>query len=87
MNAIFKMLSNLFSSKANIATLVFMVAAGYFLITEHTAHVLSAAPYLLLLACVGMHFFMHAGHGSHNHSEHKGDVDQEQEEENERLDA
>ena len=56
-----------FSSKSNTALLVFLVAAGYFLVKEHTVHLLTAAPYLLLLACIGMHFFMHGGHG-HNHS-------------------
>jgi hypothetical protein len=29
-------------------------------------------PYLFLLACPLMHFFMHGGHGSH-HSDDKGD--------------
>jgi len=45
----------------------FLAVAGYFLVTEHTAHVLSALPWLLLLACPLMHLFMHHGHGGHQH--------------------
>lgn len=79
MEAILRKLSTFVSSRSNLALLVFMVAAGYFLVTEHTAHLLSAAPYLLLLACVGMHFFMHAGHGSHNNHVHKSSADNDEE--------
>ncbi len=42
----------------------FLVVAGFFLLTEHLAHVFGALPYLLLLACFLMHFFGH-GHGGH----------------------
>jgi len=81
MNSVVKIISRLFSSKTNLAIVVFMVAAGYFLVTEHTAHLLGAAPYLLLLACVGMHFFMHGGHGSPGKHEHNNDskINQEKE--------
>lgn len=81
MNPILSMLSNLISSKRNLAFVVFVVAAGYFLVTEHKAHLLGAAPYLLLLACVGMHFFMHGGHGSHSDQDHKGNAENNQEKE------
>jgi Protein of unknown function (DUF2933) len=43
----------------------FLIVAGFFLLTEHTAHVLGALPYLLLAACPLMHLFMHHGHGGH----------------------
>ncbi|PWU18867.1 MAG: hypothetical protein C5B49_06545 [Bdellovibrio sp.] len=43
---------------------------GFFLITEHTAHVIQVLPYLLLLACPLMHIFMHHGHGGHHHHHH-----------------
>ena len=49
----------------------FLVIAGYFLFTEHRAHVLPYLPFLLLLACPLMHFFMHRGHGNGGH-EHGG---------------
>lgn len=44
----------------------FLVVAGFFLLTEHTAHVFGALPYLLLAACPLMHLFMHHGHGGHS---------------------
>ena len=59
-------------SKANIALIVFLLIGAYFLITEHKAHLsgwLPYWPYLLLLACPLMHFFMHGGHGGHGSSE------------------
>lgn len=49
----------------------FLAIAGYFLFTEHRAHVLPYLPFLLLLACPLMHFFMHRGHG-HGHGGHGG---------------
>jgi DUF2933 family protein len=50
-------------SRWTIGLLVFLVAIGALLFTEHRAHVLGALPYLLLLACPLMHVFMHRGHG------------------------
>jgi hypothetical protein len=47
----------------------FIVVVGFFLLTEHTAHVFGVLPYLLILACPLMHLFMHhgdrGGHGGH----------------------
>jgi hypothetical protein len=40
-------------------------ALGVYLLATHTGHVVSALPYLLLLACPLMHLFGH-GHG-HSH--------------------
>ena len=40
----------------------FLGVAGFFLVTEHTAHVLGALPYLLVLLCPVMHLIMHRGH-------------------------
>ena len=54
-------------SKAGIVCLGFLAVSGFFLITEHTAHVLGALPWLLPAACPLMHLFMHRGHGSHDH--------------------
>lgn len=42
---------------------------SYFLLTEHSAHVIQFLPYLFLLACPFMHIFMHRGHN--HHSEHE----------------
>ncbi len=44
----------------------FVLVAGYFLITEHRAHVVPYLPFLLLAACPLMHLFHgHGGHGGH----------------------
>jgi len=56
-----------------IAAIVFSVAAAYFLWTEHEAHVIAILPYTFLLLCVGMHVFMHGGHGGHRHGNHGKD--------------
>ena len=44
----------------------FVLIAGYFLLTEHRAHVWQYLPYALLLACPLLHLFHgHGGHGGH----------------------
>jgi len=48
--------------------LVLAVVLGFFLLTEHRAHLFGALPYLLILLCPLMHLFMHGGHGGHGHS-------------------
>ena len=56
------------------ATLVvFLGVAGFFLLTEHRAHVLGYLPFLIFLLCPLMHLFMHKGHGKHgsNDGDHK----------------
>lgn len=52
-------------SRSGAAFLGFLVIAGFFLVTEHTAHVFGALPSLLLVTCLFLHFFMHGGHGKH----------------------
>lgn len=57
-------------SRANVALIVFLVIAAFFLVTEHRAHLsgwFPYWPYLLLLACPLMHRFMHGGHGHAGH--------------------
>jgi Protein of unknown function (DUF2933) len=41
----------------------FLLIGGFYLITEHTAHLFGVLPYLLILACPLMHLFHHHGHG------------------------
>ena len=56
--------------------IVIGTVAGYYLLTEHLAHVVGALPFLLLLSCPLMHFFMHGkhgGHGGHDHGNHPSD--------------
>ncbi|PIU17155.1 MAG: hypothetical protein COT19_02325 [Gallionellales bacterium CG08_land_8_20_14_0_20_59_87] len=50
----------------NWILLAFLAIAGFFLFTEHRAHLLGVLPYLFLLACPLMHLFMHHGHGGHD---------------------
>jgi hypothetical protein len=50
-------------SKSGIVLLGFLAVAAFFLLTEHTAHVFGALPWLVLAACPLMHLFMHGGHG------------------------
>ncbi|MBO9670713.1 MAG: DUF2933 domain-containing protein [Sphingobium sp.] len=42
---------------------IFALVAGLYVVTQHWGHLLSALPYLFLLACPLMHIFMHRGHG------------------------
>lgn len=57
-----------FSSRANIVLIGFLAIGGFYLVTEHRAHLipyLGYWPFLLVLACPLMHLFMHGGHGGH----------------------
>ena len=58
--------------RATLPFAAFLAIAAYFLWQEHRAHVIEFLPWLLVLACVGMHLFMHGGHGhrdGHDHGE------------------
>jgi hypothetical protein len=59
--------SNTASSGRVIVTAVgFLLIAGFFLRTEHRAHLFGILPFLLiLLACPLLHLFMHGGHRGH----------------------
>ena len=54
-------------SRIGIALIVFLAVTAFLLVYEHRAHLLSGSGFLLVLLvlCVGMHFFMHGGHGGH----------------------
>jgi hypothetical protein len=63
-------LPSFWRSPAGIGLGVVLLVGGFYLFTEHTAHVFGALPYLLLLACPLMHMFMHHGHhGGHTHGQ------------------
>ena len=57
-------------SKFRLALLIFLAVAGFFLFTEHRAHLFGILPYLLLLACPLLHLFMHRGHGGNRGGHH-----------------
>lgn len=48
----------------------FLVIAGFFLITEHRAHLFGFLPFSLLGVCLLMHVFMHGGHGGNSKHKH-----------------
>lgn len=54
-----------FSSGRTVVLLLILTSIGVLLFTGHGAHLLGILPYLLLLACPFVHFFMHASHGKH----------------------
>ena len=41
----------------------FLVVLGFFLLTEHRAHVFGILPYLFVLACPLFHLLLHGRHG------------------------
>ncbi|MGC2518177.1 MAG: DUF2933 domain-containing protein [Burkholderiales bacterium] len=61
------------NSAGKYLLIAFLVVAGFFLVTEHRAHLFGILPYLLLAACPLMHFFGHGhgGHGRHGEKESK----------------
>ena len=53
-----------YSSRVNIALLIFLSIGGYFLATEHLAHTIQALPFVLLLIFLGVHIYLHWGNDS-----------------------
>lgn len=58
--------NGLFRSPTGYVFIAFVAIGGYFLWTEHRAHLWSILPFLILLLCPIMHLFH--GHGGHGHS-------------------
>jgi len=65
-------------SPSGIALCVALGVAGFYLLTEHTAHVFGVLPYLFILACPLMHLFMHHGHHGHGDRPSSRSSDDEQ---------
>ena len=62
-----------FRSPTGYVFIAFLAVGGYFLWTEHRAHLISVLPFLLILLCPIMHLFHgHGGHGGHGHGDHDG---------------
>jgi len=59
-------------SWGDVVLLAFLAIGGFFLITEHAAHLFGVLPYLLVLLCPLLHL-LHGGHGGghgrHDHPE------------------
>jgi quinol-cytochrome oxidoreductase complex cytochrome b subunit len=64
---------NWWRSRDGVIMLIFLVFIGFFLITEHQAHVFRALPWLIILACPFLHLFMHRGHGGHGQHDDNDD--------------
>ena len=57
-------------SRSGLVLLGFLAIAGFFLVTEHRAHVFGALPYVLLLLCPLLHLLHGRHEGEHgNHGE------------------
>jgi len=54
-------------SRSGMVLITFLAVAGLLLAYEHRVHIFTGSGILiaLLALCVGMHMFMHGGHGSH----------------------
>ncbi len=49
-----------------------LVIVAFFLIFEHRVHIWGNMQYVLFALFIGLHFFMHAGHGGHDKGSKKG---------------
>lgn len=63
------------SKRGRLVFIAFVAIAIFFLAAEHRAHLFGFLPWLLVLLCPLMHFFMHGGHGhgGHRHGAYRGD--------------
>lgn len=59
--------STLVRTRLGWALALALAVLGLYLFATHAGHVLTALPYLLLVACPLIHLFMHGGHGRHGH--------------------
>ena len=59
-------------SRTWLAFVGFLAIAGFFLFTEHRAHLFGVLPFLFLLACPLLHMFGHSGHGGHGQQRGQG---------------
>ena len=55
-----------------ILVCAFIAILGFFLLTEHRAHLFGALPYLFLLACPLIHLLLHGRHGGHDSDDQLG---------------
>lgn len=56
--------------KKNFILIAFLGIVGFFLVTEHQAHLYGALPYVFLFSCFFMHLF-HGGHGKKKGGSHE----------------
>jgi hypothetical protein len=68
------------SPYANVVLVVSLAIAAFYLIVEHNAHLYGYLSWLLPVAFIALHFWMHAGrrhggHGSHGEQKRNSDPD------------
>lgn len=61
------MTAEFLGSRLALVMCLFSSLLGVYFLVTHTGHVLTALPYLFLLACPLLHLFGH-GHGGHRHA-------------------
>ena len=54
-----------FDFRFGVVLLAFLAIGAFLLFSEHRAHLLGGALWLLILACPLLHIFMHGSHGEH----------------------
>jgi heme/copper-type cytochrome/quinol oxidase subunit 4 len=54
-------------SRTGTVLIAFLAIAGFLLVYEHRVHIFAGDALLIILlaVCIGMHLFMHHGHGGH----------------------
>lgn len=57
------------NNRSSVLLVGFLLIGGFFLLTEHRAHLFGILPFILLAACPLLHIFGHGGHGSHGGDE------------------
>ncbi|MGD9806813.1 MAG: DUF2933 domain-containing protein [Hyphomicrobiaceae bacterium] len=63
---------NFWTSRTLAVWIAFLLIGGFLLASEHRAHILGAALWLLILACPLLHMFGHRRHGGHGgHGQHQ----------------
>jgi hypothetical protein len=55
-------LKTFLGSRVGFVFLCLVAVIGLYLLLTHTGHIVSALPYLILLACPLLHLFMYGGH-------------------------
>ena len=53
------------NTKLKIIFIAFIAITGFFLITDHSAHIYDYSQYILFAAFIILHLFMHTGHSGH----------------------
>ena len=56
-----------------VLSTVSILVVGYYIWSEHRAHLIGALPYLVVLLCPLMHLFMMGHHGGHAHESGRSD--------------